>query len=66
MEESGSSHDRPTLPRGKGAWYPLSRSLRGSQTGVGAFGNEENLLPLPGPVLRRNTYMNYNMSMALV
>jgi hypothetical protein len=66
MEESGSSHSRATLSRGKGAWYPLNRSLGGSQPGVGAFGGEGKLLPLPGSVLRRNTYMNYNISMVLV
>jgi len=65
MEESCSSHARATLPW-KGAWYPLNRSLGGSQTGVGAFGDEEKVLPLSGSLLRRNTYMNYNISMALV
>jgi hypothetical protein len=37
----------------------LNRSLGGSQAGVGAFGDEEKLLPLSGSVLRQNTYMNY-------
>jgi len=66
MEESGSSDARATLPRRKSAWYPLNRSLGGSQTGVGVFGDEEKLMLLPGSVLHRNAYMHYDMSMTLV
>ena len=52
MEVSGQRHAPATLcpsphPLGKEPRYPLNRSLDGTQSGSGRFGEQKNLLPLP-------------------
>jgi hypothetical protein len=39
---------RPLYPRGKSPGYPLNRRLRQLESLSGRFGEEENILPLPG------------------
>jgi hypothetical protein len=48
MEVSGQLHAPVTLPPGKQPWYPLYRGLGGPHSRSEHYGEEKNLLPLPG------------------